>query len=198
MGSLKIPASGWVYIDANIVIYAVERIEPYSTLLTPLWQAAHEGQISLITSELTWLETLTKPLRDKNTRLEALFRAFLTAAEMTLIPATLPIWEQAAQLRGLGLKTPDALHAATALAIRCNLLVTNDPIFQRVGALPVTVLNTLLSDCNTFAKTLIRETTPFGLLESCLLWNIGQFVRTDTGDYSFRVTRTEPFPQVSN
>jgi len=53
-------------------------------------------------------------------------------------------------------------------------------------------------DINTFAKTLIRETTPFGLLESCLLWNIGQFVRTDTGDYSFRVTRTEPFPQVSN
>lgn len=84
------------------MIYAVERIELYRTLLEPLWQAAHDRQISLMTSELTWLETLTKPLRDTNTRLEGLFRAFLTAQKMTLIPATLPIWERAARLRGVG------------------------------------------------------------------------------------------------
>lgn len=31
MGSLTIPSVGSVYIDANTVIYAVERIEPYRT-----------------------------------------------------------------------------------------------------------------------------------------------------------------------
>ena len=144
MGKLSIPNSGQVYVDANTVIYAVEHIEPYMALLRPLWQAAQAGQISLATSELTWLETLAKPLRDNNTRLDALFRAFLTAEEMTLIAATLSIWEQAARLRGLGLKTPDALHAATGLAIGCSLFVTNDPIFQRVGGLPVILLNSVL------------------------------------------------------
>jgi len=97
---------------------------------------------ALVTSELTWLEILTKPFRD-NTRLEALFRAFLTAEEMTLVTATLPIWEQAARLRGLGLKTPDALHAATGLAVGCSLFVTNDLMFQRVASLPAVILNTL-------------------------------------------------------
>lgn len=141
MGTLSIPASGQVYVDANTVIYAVERIEPYRTLLEPLWQAAHDGQVTLITSELTWLETLAKPLRDNNAPLEALFRAFLTAEEMTLTTATLPVWEQAARLRGLGLKTPDALHAATGLAMGCSLFVINDSVFQRVVGLPVAVLN---------------------------------------------------------
>lgn len=145
MGTLSLPTSGRVYVDANTAIYAVERIEPYCTLLEPLWQAAQRGQVSLVTSELTWLETLTKPLRDGNSRLEALFRAFLMAEEMTLITATLPLWEQAARLRGLGLKTPDALHAATGLAAHCSLFVTNDVIFQRVVGLPVSILNVVLS-----------------------------------------------------
>jgi predicted nucleic acid-binding protein len=143
MGALTIPSVGPVYIDANTVIYAVERIEPYRTLLEPLWEAAHGQTVSLFTSELTWLETLTKPLRDQNTRLEALFRAFLTAQEIILVPATRPLWEQAARLRALGLKTPDALHAATGLAGQCRLFVTNDPIFQRVPGLSATILNTV-------------------------------------------------------
>lgn len=144
MGTLSAPPSGYVYVDANTVIYAVERIEPYRTVLEPLWPAAQQRQISFITSELTWLETLVKPLRDNNTRLETLFRSFLTAQEMLLVPATLPIWEHAARLRGLGLKTPDALHAATAITVGCSAFITNDPIFQRVNQLPVTILDTVL------------------------------------------------------
>jgi predicted nucleic acid-binding protein len=99
MGTLTLPSAGPVYVDANAVIYAIERIEPYRTLLEPLWQSAYTGAVSVITSELTWLETLTKPLCDQDPQLEALFRAFLTAQEVTLLPATLTLWEQAARLR---------------------------------------------------------------------------------------------------
>jgi len=127
------------------VIYAVEHIEPYCLILEPLWAAANKGQISLVTSELTWLETLTKPLREGNARLEALFRAFLMAEEMTLITTTLSLWEQAARLRGLGLKTPDALHAASGLAANCTLFITNDSAFQRVVGLPVCILNDVIN-----------------------------------------------------
>lgn len=77
MGSLSIPASGNVYLDTNTIIYAVERIEPYRALLEPLWHAAAQQRIALVTSELTWLETLVKPFRDNNTQLETLFRSFL-------------------------------------------------------------------------------------------------------------------------
>lgn len=145
MGALILPPSGSVYLDANTAIYAVEKIEPYHTFLAPLWPAAQTGQLSLVTSELTWLETLVKPMRDGNAALELLFRAFLTAREMELLPTTLPLWEQAARLRALGLKTPDALHAATALAHGCALFLTNDAAFQRVPGLPVTILSTAIN-----------------------------------------------------
>ena len=61
MGSLILPSSGLVYLDANGFIYSVERIEPYYTLLKPLWVAAAANQFKIISSELTLLETITKP-----------------------------------------------------------------------------------------------------------------------------------------
>jgi len=145
VGALVLPASGVVYIDANIAIYAVEKVPPYDALLSPLWAAAQAGSVEIISSELTWLEALTKPLQQGNPTLEALFRAFLTGQEVRLLPATLTLWEQAARLRSLGLKIPDALHAATAISGGCALFVTNDPIFHRVPGLPVTVLRDLLT-----------------------------------------------------
>ncbi len=145
MGALILPPSGPVYIDANAAIYAVEKIEPYHSFLAPLWPAARSGRVSLVTSELTWMETLVKPLRDGNRALEESFRAFLTAREVGMIPTTLTLWEQAARLRGLGLKTPDALHAATGLAMGCVLFLTNDDGFLRVPGLRVTVLHTAIN-----------------------------------------------------
>ncbi len=40
MGTLILPKSGSVYLDANGFIDSVEHIEPYATLLEPLWLAA--------------------------------------------------------------------------------------------------------------------------------------------------------------
>ena len=50
MGSLILPASGPVYLDTNGFIYSVERIEPYGTLLAPMWQAAQAGQFQVVSS----------------------------------------------------------------------------------------------------------------------------------------------------
>ena len=147
MGSLTLPTGGSVYIDANAIIYSVERIEPYRELLAPMWQEARAGRFALASSELVVLETLVKPLREGNARLEMLFRSIFAAAEMDLILATLAIWEEAARIRAAtGLKTSDALHAATALQAECTLFVTNDGDFRRVQGLPVAVLGDLLAE----------------------------------------------------
>ena len=145
MGSLTLPTGGSVYIDANAIIYSVERIEPYRELLAPMWQEARAGRFALASNELVVLETLIKPLREGNARLEMLFRSIFAAAEMDLIPATLAIWEDAARIRAAtGLKTSDALHAATALSAGCTLFVTNDTDFRRVEGLPIVVLDDLV------------------------------------------------------
>ena len=108
-------------------------------------QEAGAGRFALTSSELVVLETLIKPLREGNARLEMLFRSIFAAAEMDLIPATLAIWDDAAHIRATtGLKTSDALHAATALRAACALFVTNDTDFRRVQGLPVAVLDDLV------------------------------------------------------
>ena len=40
MEPLTLPANGPVYLDANGFIYSVERVEPYRTLLEPMWRQA--------------------------------------------------------------------------------------------------------------------------------------------------------------
>ena len=51
MGSLILPPNGPVYLDASGFIYSVERIEPYHTLLEPLWQQAQAGQFVIVSSD---------------------------------------------------------------------------------------------------------------------------------------------------
>ena len=111
-----LPPEGPGYLDASGFIYIVERIPPDSDLLEPMWQQAQAGQFSIVSRELVILETLVKPLREGDTVVEALFHSLFDAKEVRLIPATRPLWEEAARLPArMGLKMPDALHAAAAL-----------------------------------------------------------------------------------
>ena len=112
-----------------------------------MWEEARAGRFTLASSELVALETLVRPLREGNARLEMLLRSILAAAEMDLIPATLETWEEAARIRAeTGLATPDALHVATALRAGCAAFITNDTDFRRVEGLPIVVLDDLLAE----------------------------------------------------
>ena len=138
------PSSGPIYLDTSGFIYSVERIEPYRALLEPMWRQAQAGQFAIVSSDLAVLETLVKPLRDGDLIVETLFRSLFDAVEVNLIPVTRALWEDAALLRAeTGLKTPDAIHAATALLAQCTLFVTNDDDFRRVEDLPIVVLDDL-------------------------------------------------------
>ena len=65
---------------------------------------------------------------------------------MRLLPITQPILREAARLRTTTkLKTPDAIHAATASDAGCALFITNDAGFRGVGSIPLVILNDLLT-----------------------------------------------------
>ena len=80
MGSLTLPSSGPVYLDASGFIYSVERIQPYSDLLEPMWRQAQAGQFSIGSSDLVVLETLVKPLREGDTIVEMLLEHLLDSS----------------------------------------------------------------------------------------------------------------------
>jgi len=111
-----------------------------------MWQGAQAGDFRIVSSELLLLETLVKPLRTADAVLEASFRALLLSShELRLIPITISILDSAAHLRAAtGLKTPDAIHAATALAVGCDLFVTNDHDLTRVPGLAIALLDDIV------------------------------------------------------
>ena len=146
MGSLNVPSGGLTYLDANCVVYHIERIAPYVSLLAPVFQAAESRAIRLVTSELTLLECLVKPVRARDAELERLFRSvLLDSAELALIAISRAVLESAVRLRAdQGLKTPDAIHAASALAVGCAAFYTNDSDFRSVAGLRTQVLRDAL------------------------------------------------------
>ena len=145
MGAMRLPPHGAVYLDASAIIYSVERNEPYFSLVAPAWRQAEAGQLVIVCSELIITEALVRPIREGHGELEAAFRAVFAAPEVHLISATRHLWEDAARIRAdTRLKTPDALHAATALRTGCALFITNDTDFRRVEGLPVVVLDDLI------------------------------------------------------
>ena len=131
-----------MYIDTNVLIYSVERVEPYRTLLTPLWERAQAGDLEIVSSEGIVIEALVRPLRERNAALVRFLLDMFDAEEVRLIPATRSHWEHGARIRAdTGLKTADALHAATALQAECDLFITNDADFRRVEGLTVAILS---------------------------------------------------------
>lgn len=146
MGALILPASGSVYLDVNPIIYTVEKHPDYGPLLEPMWQAAQVGTIEVISSELAIMETLVGPLKSGDAVLERQYEQALLGTDLRLLIITQVVLRRAAQLRATTrLKTPDAIHAATAQQAGCALFVTNDVGYRGVPGLPLVILDDLLS-----------------------------------------------------
>lgn len=145
MGQLAFPPAARVYIDTQIIIYTVEANPNYFALLQPLWEKFQANELEIITSELTILETLVLPLKQGNTVLANDYEQLLENSEIQLIPIKRSILKKAANLRSTtNLKTPDAIHAATALSENCTVFLSNDRGFCNVPDLPVMLLGEIL------------------------------------------------------
>lgn len=117
-----------VYLDTNIVIYALEGFAPYRPILLELLENLDQGVIRGVTSELTLAEVLVKPFRDGNQdRIDA-YESFLFGREnLRVVPVTRDVLVKAATLRASsGIRLPDAIHLATAMIHGCDAFLTND------------------------------------------------------------------------
>ena len=147
MGSLIIPPSGLIYVDANPIIYITQKHPIYAPLLQPLWQAAKKGNITIVSSDLALMETLILPIRMGDTVLVNDYERLFKQQLVRLLPITQDNLRVAARLRATiqALRTPDAIHAATALLSGCVFFVTNDTGFKRVPGLPLAILDEVLA-----------------------------------------------------
>src|ERR687884_407821 len=117
-----------VYPDANIFIDAVEGYAPEEAFLRELFNALEEGRFTAITSELSLAEVLVKPFELGREEVVATYTELVAPSDrLTVVPVDRAILVEAARQRAaLGVRMPDAIHVATALAAGCELFLTND------------------------------------------------------------------------
>lgn len=126
MGSIISPRAT-VYLDTNAIIYLTEGNPNFKASIEGLFVEIEKAGARLITSELTYTEVLVLPFRTGDMELATAYERLLD----TLVDP-IPLGRQelfmAARLRANTprLRTPDALHLATAILADAGVFVTGD------------------------------------------------------------------------
>ncbi|MGA7559311.1 MAG: PIN domain-containing protein [Terriglobales bacterium] len=135
-----------VALDTSIFIYHLELNSRYLPYTDPIFSWLERPSSTAVTSTITMTELLVLPYREDNEQRANDFYGLLsTYPNLEWVAPTLEIAELAARIRALyRLKTPDALQAATAQCSQATALITNDPVFERVGGFETLTLDQLL------------------------------------------------------
>jgi predicted nucleic acid-binding protein len=149
MGQLGPLISGRVVaFDTAPLIYYLEEHPTYLPLVDELFDAIDAGSANGMTSVLTLLEVLIKPLRDGRTQIADEYRQLLTgSSNLKLHPIDEAVCQCAASLRArhAWLRTPDALQLATAMEHQADVMVTNDARWKDLDEIAVVVLRNYVS-----------------------------------------------------
>jgi uncharacterized protein len=111
------------YLDSCILIYLVDGPDAFSHPVAEAFRTF--AQATFCFSDLVRLECLVEPVRRGDMAKKALFEAQFHM--LTPLALTSSVFDLATELRAQHrLKTPDALHAAAAIANGCDEFWTND------------------------------------------------------------------------
>ena len=132
------------FFDASALIYLIEGKEPFaSKVRKELANAARKHpDLGAAVSRLTWLECRVGPMKANDHAVLAAFDSFFSRPDLIWVDMIKDVVELAAAIRVKhGLRTPDALQAASCLQLGTNhLFLTGDATFRRVAGLHVKVL----------------------------------------------------------
>ena len=120
-----------VYIDANFLIYFLDRREPYFDLVSPIFTSCDAGDFEGVTGDAAVAEVMVYPYRSKSAAEIARGKAFFARPGfLTILSHDAAAFDACARLRATSsLKMLDALHYATALQAGCRFILTNDHAF---------------------------------------------------------------------
>ena len=130
-------------LDSMVLIYLLEDVEPYASLVEMALQRVEKGRQTAYLSSLSIAEILVLPIRQKNHATVNKYRQFLTHfPNLHILPLDIPTAELAASMRAkYNLRTPDAIHVATAIQNGAPAFLTNDKQFSRVKELDILLLD---------------------------------------------------------
>lgn len=123
-----------LYLDTTVFIYHLGNIETYVSLTLLLFELIEAGAVKAHTSVLSLLELNVKPYQLLRKDLALAHIALLkNVPHLEIHEISLEMADRAAALRAqYNLRTPDALHIASALSCHCDAVVGNDQGWAKV------------------------------------------------------------------
>jgi predicted nucleic acid-binding protein len=133
-------------LDSAVFIYQIEGNPAYVELTHQIFSWLKTAGVKGITSTITMLEVLVHPYRQSDLeRVDLYYGLLSTYPRLEWVAASLEIADTAAHLRaGLNLRTPDAVQASTAIHSAATGFISNDPVFRKIQALDVLILDDLI------------------------------------------------------
>jgi predicted nucleic acid-binding protein len=132
------------FFDASALIYLIEGAEPFATKVRKELAAAarKHPDLGAAVSRLSWLECRVGPMKGNDSATLAAFDTFFSRSDLVWVELSKDVVELAAAIRvQTGLRTPDALQAASCLQLGSDhLFLTGDSAFKRVADLNVKML----------------------------------------------------------
>jgi predicted nucleic acid-binding protein len=124
-------------------MYQWEASPRYSALTDCIFAYLEQADAFAVTSTITMTEVLVHPYRDDEVvKGNELFGLLSTYPKLEWVAPHLEIAARAAEIRAQsGLRTPDALQAATAIHGNATVFFTNDPVFRRIKDFETCILD---------------------------------------------------------
>ena len=134
-----------VGFDTTPIIYFIEANSKYDAVVTDVFRRVHDGRILGVTSSISVCEVLIVPIRNANSHLQTAYKDLLLHSDhFETVPITADTAELGASLRArYGLRTPDALQVASAIAADSDVFLTNDFGLRRISEIRVLLLDEL-------------------------------------------------------
>ena len=132
-----------IALDASVFIYQLDANPRYVPLTDVVFSWAEMAGHAAVTSTVTMTELLVPSYRNNDEeKVDEIYSLLSTYPNLEWIAPDLEIADVAAKLRAVhGLRTPDALQAATAMRAHVTGFVTNDPVFSRIESFATAVLD---------------------------------------------------------
>jgi len=135
----ELPLNARVTVDSAPIIYFLEDHPRLAARFAPVFDAAARGELSVFVSTITVSEVMAGPFKARNDILAGQYhQAFRGSRNWEIVPVTEEIAILAARIRAVrGLRLPDAIQVATAVATGSFGLVTHDIDFSKVQEIKI-------------------------------------------------------------
>ncbi len=130
-----------VYLDTNVVIYAIELHAVFGIPAQSRLASSLAVGDSLMISDLVRMECLVGPIKAGNAVLEKKFRTFFASKGMRVVPISPAVCDRAASIRASNnFKSMDALQLAAAVEHGADVFLTADGRLKSFTDITVEIL----------------------------------------------------------